>query len=389
MEYRKGLKNVIAGRTRKCKLDEQHNKLLYCGVDLENLAGKVPFEEVACLLLYGKENFVSELSNFKSRVRRTFFDFGANEVWEKVAISLVASSPNAHSMELLRQAINTFATYDFRREAQTKELDREISVDLIGNMGYFVALVHRYLAKEKPLLLLPLDLGSMSANLFYLLGKNPTNRELEMMDLLFTLYAEHEFNASTWGGVRIAATVGTDVYSGIINGIGNLKGILHGGANETTWNFIREMRQVGDIENCLLEKVGMVLNKNLQWKMPGFGHAVYKKGDVRVPILKKFFEELSREKKDMSYFDLCWKIEQTMLKAHRLYPLTKYPSFRWWFPNVDFWAAPVYKLMGIPSYLNTPLFAVSRIAGWCAHWLEAKYEFKEKLVRPRAEYVEN
>ncbi|MDO8523231.1 MAG: citrate/2-methylcitrate synthase, partial [bacterium] len=114
---------------------------------------------------------------------------------------------------------------------------------------------------------------------------------------------------------------------------------------------------------------------------------VYKTGDARVPILKEYMKRLSQEKKDMKYYETCSTIENTMKKAHRLYPLKKYPSFRWWFPNVDFWAAPTYKLMGIPSCLNTAIFAASRISGWCAHWLEAKHELKEKLARPRAEYI--
>lgn len=388
MEYRKGMRDVIAGRTSRCYLDEKKVKIYYCGVDLKALAGKVPFEEVACLLLYGTDRFIPELSEFKKRVRRAPQTVD-NEIWKNVAIALTTASPNTSSMELLRIALDIFSTHDPRREAQTEELDREISVDLIGNMGYFVSLVHRCLSPERPrpLLLMPLDLGSIPANLFYLLQKTPTDRELEMMDLLFTLYAEHEFNASTWGGVRIAAGVGTDIYSGIINGVGNLKGVLHGGANETAWNFICEMRRAGDVENYLLKKVGETLEQHTGWKMPGFGHAVYKNGDARVPILKEYFKELSREKKDMNYFELCEKIEQTMLKARKLYPRKKHPSFKWWFPNIDFWAASVYHLMGLPLYLHTPLFAASRIAGWCAHWMEAKHELKEKLPRPRAEYI--
>jgi len=237
------------------------------------------------------------------------------------------------------------------------------------------------------LLITPVDKGSLAANVFYLLGKRPTELEVDIMDLLFTLYAEHEFNASTWGGVRISATVGTDIYSGIINGLNNLKGNLHGGANETAGRFIQgAARLENKLEEFLIAEVGKALRKEISWKMPGFGHAVYKNEDARVPILKEYVKALACQKKNMEYFTLCERIETVMLKARDIY-LNDHPNFTWWFPNVDFWSAPAYKLMEIPLYLNTPLFAASRIAGWCAHWIEAKHELKEKLIRPRAEYI--
>ena len=386
MQYKKGLRGYIAGQTSICELNEKTKRITYRGRDIETLAGKVPFEEVAYLLLGSRHASWFELNEFKIRVCTSFCSFGLGK-WEKVAETLAALPPEAHSMELLRHIINAFAMYDDRRKPQDEAHDREIAIDLVGLMIYFVALVQRHKEGLSPLLIIPSDKGSLAANIFYLLGKKPSPLEVEVMDVLFTLYAEHEFNGSTFGGVRMAAPLDTDIYSGMINGVGNLKGLRHGGANEATWGLIQSFADVVDVEDYLLKKIGETLEQKAGWKMPGFGHAVYKTGDARVPIIKDYIYRLSREKKNMIYFDICCKIEQAMLKAHRLYPLKKYPSFRWWFPNIDFWAAPVYYLMGIPHYLNTPLFAASRIAGWAAHWIECKYELKEKLIRPRAMYI--
>jgi len=357
------------------------------------LAGKVSFEEVVWLLLAGQGQYAKRRDNdsgfkkFSDDLKKSWWKFDHKKFWENADLAVRACPREAHAMDILRQAIGAFGAHDERKDCQEEGEDREIAADLIGNFGYFAGLVFRYKSSLEPLLITPIDKGSLAANLFYVLGKKPTELEADIMDLLFTLYAEHEFNASTWGGVRNAATVGTDIYSGIINGLDNLKGVLHGGANETASKFIRgAARLEGRLEEFLIAEVGKALRKEISWKMPGFGHAVYRNGDARVPILKEYVRALACQKKNKEFFDLCESIESAMLKARDIYS-KDHPNFTWWFPNVDFWSAPAYQLMEIPLYLNTPIFAVSRIAGWCAHWIECKHELKEKITRPRAEYI--
>lgn len=383
------LKDVIAGQTRICNLNEKSQKISYCGIDIGILAGTVSFEEVAWLLLVGREKYAYRygFKEFSDYLKKTWCKFDHKEFWENVDLAIRACPRDAHSMDILRQAIGAFGAHDARKDSQGAAEDREIATDLIGNFGYFVGLVHRYKSSLEPLLITPIDKGSLAANVFYMLGKKPTALEVDIMDVLLTLYAEHEFNASTWGGVRIAATVGTDIYSGVVNGLNNLKGHLHGGANETASRFILGRARPEDkLEKFLIAEVGKALRKEIEWKMPGFGHAVYKNGDARVPILKEYVRALACQKRNKALFDLCESIENTMLKARDIY-LEDHPNFTWWFPNIDFWSAPAYHLMEIPLYLNTPLFAASRIVGWCAHWMEAKHELKEKIIRPRAEYI--
>lgn len=387
------LKGVIAGRTKICKLDSANQKLYYRGVDVETLAGRVPFEEVAYLLLPTGRRSMPQLFEFKEHVLTAFCNVSVYR-WQKIISALSVHPHDTSAMDLLRQIVGIFGTYDERREAQTEELDLEIATELIGLMGYFTALVYQHKQRKTPLAIVPRQEWSLAANLLWLfrdLGlfyEDPSTLEIKIMDVLMTLYAEHEFNASSFA-VRSAATVETDIYSGIIGGLNMLKGALHGGANETTAGFVGILaaKPFGEIEEMILKQVGEVLRGELEWKMPGFGHPVYKNGDSRVPILKEYVKALAIEKGDMRPYLVCEHIENIMAKAREMYPLDKFPRFTWHFPNVDFWAAPFYGLIGFPLYLNTPLFAVSRIAGWCAHWLETKHELKEKIVRPLAEYI--
>lgn len=386
------MKDVIAGQTRICNLNEKSQKISYCGIDLGILAGKVSFEEVAWLLLVGHKQYLkrydhdSGFEKFLQDLKKSWRKFDHKKFWENIDLAIRACPREAHAMDILRQAIGAFGTHDERKDCQRETEDREIATDLIGNFGYFVGLVYRYKSSLEPLLIIPVDKGSLAANVFYMLGKKPTELEVDIMDLLFTLYAEHEFNASTFG-VRSAATVGTDIYSGIAIGLSDLKGVLHGGANETASRFILGCARLENkLEEFLIAEVGKALRKEIEWKMPGFGHAVYRNGDARVPILKEYVRAFAVQKRNKALFDLCESVENAMLKARDIY-LKDYPNFTWWFPNVDFWSAPAYQLMEIPLYLNTPLFAASRIVGWCAHWIEAKHELKEKIIRPRAEYI--
>lgn len=269
MEYKPGLKGVIAGRTKICKLDAENQKLYYRGVDVETLAGKVPFEEVAHLLLPTELRSMPQLLEFKERVLTAFCGVGVYR-WPKVISVLSAYPHDANAMDLLRQVVGTFGMYDERREAQTEALDSEIATELIGLMGYFAALVYLHKQCRAPIAIVPRQKWSLAANLLWLFRdiglfhEDPSALEIKIMDILMTLYAEHEFNASSFA-VRSAATVGTDIYSGIIDGLNMLKGILHGGANETTAEFVSQLvaKPLGEIEEMILKKVGEVLRGEL------------------------------------------------------------------------------------------------------------------------------
>ena len=194
------------------------------------------------------------------------------------------------------------------------------------------------------------------------------------MDCALILYAEHEFNAGTFA-VRIASSAHTDIFSAIIAGIGTLKGSRHGGANEEA---MKMMLEIGMPEN-----VGGFLDRFFATegaRLPGFGHAVYTRGDPRVAILKPWVRELSERKGNMQWYEMCLALEEYMVERAE-------EKGRGIPANVDLWTAPLYYLLDIPIPLYTPLFAAARVAGWCAHYLEVRHINNEPILRPRAEYI--
>lgn len=358
-----GLRDVIAGKTNLCLLDEKNAKLFYRGYSVEELAEHATFEAVAHLLLFGE--FPAGAWKLGS--------FYTPRAWK----TLRAQPSSAHPMDLLATFIRalgneprSFAQFDGMAPI---ELDRFRAAELIAETGYGVGLVARQMRRKRLVSQKP-ELSYAGNILYVLSGTLPDEYDARAMDISLILYAEHEFNASS-SAVRLASSAHTDLYSAIVAGIGVLRGTRHGGANEEAMQMMLKIKKPENVKpfaEAFFEKPGA--------RLPGFGHAVYRTRDPRVSILRPLVRELSQRKGTMQWYEMTSALEEHMA-ARGKEKGKEIPA------NVDLWTAPLYYLLGIPISLYTPLFAASRVAGWCAHYLEVRHEFQEPIWRPRADYV--
>lgn len=356
-----GLRDVIAGQTTICWLDEPNQNFYYRGYSIQDLAEHSTFEEVAYLLLYGHLPNEDEDSGFQVRLLH-------RQGKPSINIPNIENLANMHPMDALATMVRLDSMSDLNRPVSTLSSDLKTAERLIARMPILCALIGRPSANPIPHLRADDFLCVLRGN-----SEGP-HIERDALDITNTLYAEHEFNASTFA-VRIAASAHTDLYSAVVAGISVLKGGRHGGANEEAMKL---MLDIGDPS-----KVSEYLEKYFQKpgaRLPGFGHAVYTLSDPRVAILRPWVKKLSEAKDDLRWYEIALALEEYM--ARRAVEKGKgIPA------NADLWTAPLYHLLGIPIKLYTPLFAASRVAGWCAHYLEVRYENKEPILRPRAEYV--
>jgi citrate synthase len=373
VERRPGLREVIAGQTYICKLDEQISRVFIYGYSLEELIEQHSYEEVAYLTLYG------ELPQTGSRV----FDPPDEGLLRRVWTSLSTETREAHPMGLVRSAMSSLGNHVevARPPVLTYEAEREAALSLTPETGYLVGQVMRHI-KGEGWLAPSADYG-YAENILTLFNRvRPDDFDARAMDIALILYTEHEFNAGSFG-VRVAASAHSDLYSSVIAGECILRGPRHGCANEEVMKLLLD--QGGDPERVrefcdrFFDQPGA--------RMPGFGHAVYNlphSNDPRVQILRPWVKELSRRKGDMRWYETLLALEEYM--AERMKPRVERgnPNAP---ANMDLWTAPLYYLLGIPIPMYTPLFAASRIAGWAAHYLETRYVNNEALLRPRAEYV--
>lgn len=365
MEGKKGLRDVAAGETRLCQLDEKNQQLYYCGYSIADLAREATFEEVAYLMLYGKLPATAALLRFNSDLI-----WSAVNIPEEVLDCLNLLPADAHPMDKLSLLVRADGnTHRIPFAAQPEEASLKLAKHLIARLPSFVAFLGgANLSAESEA-----DSTLVGNFIRDLKIDDPDGSAARAMNAAFILYTEHEFNAGTFA-VRVAASAHTDMYSAILGGIGTLRGVRHGGANE---EVMKMAEQIGDPakvrEYCdrFLEKPGA--------RLPGFGHAVYTVADPRVAVLKPMVKELSEKKKDSRWYEIVLALEEYMAERSRQKgkPL---PA------NTDLWTAPLYRLLGIPTYLFTPLFAAARVAGWCGHYLEVRYRYNEPILRPRAQY---
>ena len=372
IEVRPGLRDVIAGETRICKLDEQQSKIFYFGYPIEELIERHSFEDTAYLTLYG------ELP------KQSAYRFGEPDLdaLRGVWATLQTEPRNAHPMGLLRTAMSSLGN---RLEVSsphpsTLEAEQAAALHLTPHVGYLVGLIGRYMEGKEPIM--PRSGRGYGENILYMLrGERPEPFEARCMDIALILYTEHEFNAGSWG-VRVAASTHSDLYSSAVAGECILRGPRHGSANEESMHLmldIAEPAKTGQYCDNFFAQPGA--------RMPGFGHAVYnlpQSFDPRVSVLRPWVRELSRRKEDMRWYDIAMALEAYMAERMKPRVARGNPNAP---ANMDLWTAPLYYLLGIPIPLYTPLFAASRIAGWSAHYLEVKYVNNEPIIRPRAEYV--
>lgn len=354
-----GLEDIVAATSEICFIDGKKGRLVYRGYDVHDLVnGDATFEEVIYLLWYGKLPNRRELNEFNKRLVQH------RRLPREVVAHLYTIPTSAPPMEALRTAVSELALYD-NDERMTTEAHFERAFKLMSQVATIVAFDER-IRNEKDLIQPDPSLPFAANFLYMLTGRLPDSEMTRLFDICLILHADHELNASTFTARVIAATL-SDMYSAIAGAIGALKGPLHGGANEQVMRMLIDIgdpsRAEGYVRKLLSEKK----------KIMGFGHRVYKTEDPRATHLRKMSELLGYRTGNLKWYEMCRRIEAIVLQEKGLYP------------NVDFYSASVYHLMGISIDLFTPVFAVARTAGWVAHILE-QYA-NNRLIRPTAEYV--
>jgi citrate synthase len=356
--YSPGLEGIVAGITTISEIDSNHSSLIFRGIHCHEMAGQGTYEETAYLLLYGKLPNVAELKAFKETL-------GAErEVPSAVYEALAALPKTTHPMDSIRAAYGVLAPHDADYGVNDHDANVRKAVRIIAKAGTMVANGWRLsqgqgIVKPDPTL-------STAANFLYMLnGEKPDYQTERTFDSSLTLYAEHGFNASTFA-CRVTVSTLSDLYSGVISGIGALKGPLHGGANEEA---MRMLLEIGEPENAEAWIRDALAQKK---KVMGFGHREYKKGDSRAFYLSPMTKDLGRAKGITKWGDIADILEDVMLKEKNLYP------------NVDFVTGYLYYLLGIPIDLYTPIFVSARVAGWCAHAIEQLDH--NRLIRPTVIY---
>lgn len=360
--YSPGLEGVLAGESALCQVDEGETGLRYCGYAVTELAEHARFEEVAYLLLFGKLPTRKELDDLSTQLAANWVLPGPVEAFLGVLPS------TAHPMDILRTAVSLLGMTDREAEDNSHQANVRKALRLMALIPLLITSAFR-LSHGKPRRRPNADL-SFSENLLYLLTGRTGQAEAESMarvlDVSLILYAEHEFNASTFSA-RVTASTLTDLYSAITSAIGTLKGPLHGGANEAVAAMFEEIGTVERAEPWVREAL------SAKRRIMGFGHRVLKRGDSRSLIIQRQAETLSRVCGDTRWYEIATRIDRMMQTEKGLYP------------NLDFYTAVAYLLMDIPRELYTPVFVCSRITGWCAHVIEQQDH--NRLIRPRALYT--
>jgi citrate synthase len=357
--YRPGLEGVTAGISKISDIIAEQNRLIYRGYDIRDLAAHCEFEEVAYLILLGKLPNRQELAQFKAQLEPH------RELPAEVYRVLHALPAGANLMAALQVGVATLGMLDPQADVNTHEANLQKAIRLTASMPTLVANGYRILQGQAPV---PprADLPHASNFLYMLFGREPDPLHAQVMNLTFILYAEHGYNASTFTAHVIASTL-ADMYSAVVGAIGALRGSLHGGANEAAMESILEIGSPDRAEAWVMEKLAK------KERIMGFGHREYKTGDIRATILKAYVRQLAEQANRMDLYQIQETMERVMLREKNLHP------------NVDFPAAVIYYLMGIPIPLYTPIFAAARIVGWAAHVIEQHDD--NRLIRPRSDYA--
>ncbi|MFP4113441.1 MAG: citrate/2-methylcitrate synthase [Spirochaetota bacterium] len=362
--FAKGLEGVIAAESKICKIDGENGHLFYMGYAITDLVEHCSFEEVTYLLLYGDLPTREQLAVFSAKMR------GARELPAPV-VNMIRDFPkNAHPMELLQSVISYLSSYVEHKIHHGPHCNCRDTLHQLAEIATVVATYQRvqegkdYLPPRKDL--------SHGANFLYMLrGEEPDPFEGEIMDKAFILHAEHSLNASTFTARVVASTMST-CYCSISAAIGALFGSLHGGANEKVMNMVEEIGSEAAAE----EWVNKALDR--KQKVMGMGHRVYRAKDPRSIVMERYLEQLSERRGDSTYYDILKAVERAF--RERMEENGK-PIY----PNVDFFSGAVYRMLGIPTILFTPIFAMARASGWLSHILEQRVD--NRIYRPRAAYV--
>jgi 2-methylcitrate synthase len=352
-----GLRGVSAGTTAIAAVGAEGSGLRYRGYDVAELAQQACFEEVAYLLLYGELPSAAELENYRSKL-------SAERALPAALCEVLERIPGgAHPMDVLRTGCSMLGTLEpeggFARQI-------EVANRLIACLPAILLYWHHFATRGARIETATAEAGMAGHFLRLLHGRKPRALHERALDASLILYAEHEFNASTFAARVCAATL-SDFYSAVTSAIGTLRGPLHGGANEAAMELIERFDSPAAAE----QGVRAMLER--KEKIMGFGHAVYRKEDPRSPVIKAWAAKLAAEPRDRVLYESAEAIEALMQAEKRL------------FPNLDFYSAPAYRSLGIPTPLFTPIFVCSRVSGWAAHIVEQRAD--NRLIRPTADYA--
>ncbi len=355
----KGLEGIVAAETRLGEVNGQDGILFYCGYDINELAGKVSYEEVVHLLFYNRLPNRDELNKLTTALR------AERELPQGVIDYLTSAPKAARPIDVMRTAVSMLGCYDTLRHDLDMSHELATGIKLVSQISVVAAYFHRARTGQ-PLPPIRKDLGEAAHFLYLMNGEEPTKEAEMTLDVAYVLHAEHGFNASTFTARVVASTL-SDMYSAISAAVGALKGPLHGGANEGVIHMLEEIGSLDKVDGWVADALAQ------KKKIMGIGHRVYKVLDPRAPHLREMAIKLTDQLGEAKWIQMSERIAQIMREQKGLNA------------NVDFYSATVYYSLGIPTDLFTPIFAIARMSGWTAHVLEQWSE--NRLFRPLSEYV--